>query len=1405
MNLKTTLALLVLVAAGIWLLWTNPPLPPALDPLPQPPAVSDAGTRAVLAELRPEDITRIEVRRSAGTTVLERKESGWQLPGSWPPRAHEVNELVQTLGSLRSRFEPEPLTEEKTAASYGLAPPALTILIDTKSGRYSLALGEKSETDYNNRFSRSTYLRLDDRPEAVRLAPGLIAQLDRPTDYYQKRRLFPEEQVAREPDKPKVEQLAAQSITVKEELAAEPPPLPGEEKKQPVHFTVVRDKDTWKLTKPVSDRLDPASRDALLSAVPDIWAERFVGISPGGVAALAAGPPWNLPAGLTAAFWLTQGRLVQMGLHHPERTLIVKVGKEDTKTLLIGGQAPAQKREVVMPPMPGMPPGMPPRTQTVFDRYRYAMLADNAQVFEVRDDKLKDVFVALDTLRDAQVARFNSGDAQKVEIEHAGETIVLERDKDNKDDWKLRQPFAADADRDKVNDLLGKLSGLQARGKDVLDGASPKAYGLDKPDAVIKVTVEEKKKTGESETRETRTITLRVGKHDTKEKKLYVQSDDWPRINLVEDSLAPLAVRPALAYRGKRVLDFKRSDVAQIDVQEGKESFTLVHQNEGWRLGPPLDTGADMTRGNGLADKLGRLETTEYVNEKPKADELAKYGLDRPAAVVTVRFVDKGKPAQALRIGKSREGKEGRFAQLEGKSGRPAPVFVVAADLYQDLSGGSLAYRPQQIWQLFAELITSVRIRRAGAEEYRLTRDGPGWKISGPFEANALADTVKKMVEDLQEPRCQRYLTHSAKDLADYGLDKPALSVTLTEMGGKEHTLLIGKSVGDKSEQRYAKLGKDTAIMEVASTLVREVDRPALALLDPVLLQLDSKKLERLHSKSGKEALTLTRGKDGWQVTESPAGKFSPDATMTGDVEAVWLNLVADRFAAYGDKVAWDRYGLDRPAFTVTVKDDREHVVELGKPVEGTPGARYARIDHGPGVAVLPAHEAEPLTRTYLDYVERTLLKLDAEAVTKLQRKEGKKVLEINKQDEGWQLVQPTGQATSEQADEPTLQDLVGRLGELRARRVAAFPVKDLADYGLDEPAAVWTVKLKEGKPAAHVLKVGKVADDKTGERFVQVDDGKVVGVLPGKLSRQLTASLLAFRDRNLAQLTDADRLQLERGRRRATFARVEGTWKLSEPFMGEASQNDLDDLVGSLAKLRADELVADSTSTDVLKRYGLDKPEAIWRLYLGDKDVLRIAVGSTDEGGRRRYARLSTRNLVFVLDPQLSERLLAEYRPRTVWKTALDASQVDVLHYGYRDAKSFTLRRSDNTWSAVGDRDARVNTAAVNDTLAALSDLKLLRYVVDKDADRKLYGLETPYLTLDVSTRSGKHTLLIGHTEGESKRRYACMADAERTDVFLLDEATCERIVRDLPSFARAPAAPAGSPLPAIPPVPQP
>jgi hypothetical protein len=1398
MNLKTTFTLLLLAAAGgaFWFVLHQQ----------QPEGRASETLEVLRTRITPDKVNRIEVVRGDGGLVLERAAGGaWSFPGAWPTRQHEVEELVNLITSgLQTRFAPIPLDgDPPDLKPYGLDPSQKPVKVIVRSGEqdYRLTFGEKPGAD--NRFSGPTMLRLNEDKEVLTLAPNLVALLSRPVDYYQQRRLFPAETVKDSDGSDRREQLAAQSVQVKGK--------DGAYTLQPERPAGAGAAVAWDLVEPVRDRADPDKLKTVLTAVPDIWADQFI---------------YKPAKDLTA-----------YGLSDPEQTITV-TGKQGEKlVLLIGKESPHKgKRTVTRPAPPPAFPGQPPAQpmqETVPVVFRYAKLQNNDQIFEIQAEKLKDIFVAPDTLRDAQLARFRPEEAKRLEIHYAGEDIVLVKEKDK---WKLQKPLEGEAEMAKITELLNKLSGFHAKDKDVLDKADLKSLDLSPPAGTVKVQAEETQGEGDKKTTKEKSFTFLLGKDDAEKAKLAVQMEGWPRVNLVEDAAVALLKRPALAYRSRRVLDFMPVELARVEVQRGGEKYVLEQDKANWRLVSPVKAEAEATKTERLAEDLGRLEAVEYVANAPKEDELEKaYGLGKPALSATFTFTKADKPAQTILIGKQRGDKPEYFAKLASDPG----IFVVRKDTRDAVDKDSLAYRKLHPWQLDAVDVAEIR-HRQNDQEYQLKREGLGWKIVEPFQATAAAKAIEPLVNGLANPEAERYETHEAKDLAKFGLDKPFLRLTVIPAEKKEsrdrsqesgvtgqesgdkgqqadeakkkdagkpkagepakpRVLLIGKPTAEGAKSRFAKTEDDPAVFVVGDKFLTGVERGALDLLDRKLLALDTASITEVKSSGQGQATTLKRDKETWQV-EGPSAKFTADGDAVGAFLGVWSNLEAGKFAAYGPKVDWKTYGLDKPERTVMVTvapakagDEQkpakpeEHTVALGKEVPGEAGARYGRVDNGPGAVVFGAAVAAELGHTALDFADRTVLKLDPAKVVAVNRKGGSE-LALAKEKDAWQMVKPQNLA----ADGPTLENLLQDLSGLRARRVAAYAPKDLKPFGLDQPEAV--VELRgAGDPAVlGELRIGKLVEGTTGDRFVQAAGAKTVGVLSEALAGRLLAAPLQFRDRNLARLTGVDRVMMERGPRRVVFAREDRTWKMTSPVEVEAEQTDLEAFLKALEHLRADQLVADKPAD--LKANGLDRPQVRWHLLAGGKEVLSLMVGAhekvngagQEKEGPRLYAKLATGDVVFLLDPKLSEQALGEYRSRTVWGP-LDAVQVDTVRYGY--AKDpFTLEKKGDAWQAAGKPDVKIVSETVSETLDALARLKPERFVADKDPDLKLYGLEPPALVLEVMTPSGKRGLHVGRTEGGSKRYYAKVWEGNHNAVFVLSEEDSGLIVRDVNAFTKPP-----------------
>ena len=528
---------------------------------------------------------------------------------------------------------------------------------------------------------------------------------------------------------------------------------------------------------------------------------------------------------------------------------------------------------------------------------------------------------------------------------------------------------------------------------------------------------------------------------------------------------------------------------------------------------------------------------------------------------------------------------------------------------------------------------------------------------------------------------------------------------------------------------------------------------------------------------------------DGWQVVDSPAPAFKADQAALAPVLATFAHLQAARFVSFGGKPDLGTYGLDKPAATIQVTlqpaggKAEEHTLLLGKTIDPKSTERFARVDQG-GVFVLPEAVWQPLLRDYLAYVDPGLLNVEPAKVSSISRSMNGETVEFLRKDSGWEVKAKT----TNRGDGPTLNNLADELAKLHAIRIASYPAKDPAAFGLEKPEAVFTLHATgaDGKPANPVIQIGKSAGEgpAKGERFVRVEKGPAIGVLSADAAGKLLAPALEYRDRNLANISSVDRATLERGSRKAVFESTDGAWKMTLPVAAPAEQTDLQEFVAAVSHLRADRLVADKP-TD-LKAYGLDKPSEKWIFQSAGKNALELLIGKPAEGGKA-YAKFAGSNLVFLLDPGITKQAEAEYRARTVWPAPLDAVQIDRVQITGEQGP-YTLEKIDNVWKLAGKSDSALNQDAVKELLDALAGLKALQFAADKTGDFKLFGLDPAQRTIEVQTPSGKRTLGIGRPEGESRLRYARVPEGEAAQaVFVISAEEASKLLKPSSAYLQA------------------
>jgi len=216
------------------------------------------------------------------------------------------------------------------------------------------------------------------------------------------------------------------------------------------------------------------------------------------------------------------------------------------------------------------------------------------------------------------------------------------------------------------------------------------------------------------------------------------------------------------------------------------------------------------------------------------------------------------------------------------------------------------------------------------------------------------------------------------------------------------------------------------------------------------------------------------------------------------------------------------------------------------------------------------------------------------------------------------------------------------------------------------------------------------------------------------------------------------DRVEIEEDDGRSfVFVRdEENGWDLAVPIEARASKFEIDALVDALCNIRyvqvfepRDRNRPSPTTT------GLAEPSAFVRLLADGKPVVALNIGARVPTGSGNYLSLVDDDRIFVSRDTLSDRFgkrLADYRDKRI----LDFQLADVQRVKVEGVRHFELVRQDaEEWLLEAPFRGPADKSKVENVVRPLTYLRADAFIDDEPLSPRLYGLETPQLTVTVET----------------------------------------------------------------------
>lgn len=381
-------------------------------------------------------------------------------------------------------------------------------------------------------------------------------------------------------------------------------------------------------------------------------------------------------------------------------------------------------------------------------------------------------------------------------------------------------------------------------------------------------------------------------------------------------------------------------------------------------------------------------------------------------------------------------------------------------------------------------------------ETVQLLREGDGWRMGKPVEAKGDKGAIESLIATLRGARIERTVEDRPPSLADFGLDKPAVTVTVKLKGRDRPEVLQIGSRSPTETWAYAKRPGDSAVFLVTDLVKRDAEKTATDLRDKSLFAFEASKVTGVEV-AGKDA-TITVSKDpqeGWRLTR-PLPVRADEFAVADLIRAVREARAKEFVAEDGADPA--RFGLARPQVRVTLREEGDkatYSLALAKAAGKKEGA-YAMARPGKGIVLVDARLLGQLTKSPMDLRERRLLVFEDKDVARVRVRRGTVEIGLERQGDRWRLA---GSPPAE-ALEGRVFDLLFTLRTIRFKDVVAERGGDPARYGLAAPQVEVFVTRLDGKELPALL-LGRVEKDTA---FAMVRGAPTIYAVEAKVLEQL-------------------------------------------------------------------------------------------------------------------------------------------------------------------------------------------------------------------------------------------------------------------------------------------------------------
>ncbi len=367
--------------------------------------------------------------------------------------------------------------------------------------------------------------------------------------------------------------------------------------------------------------------------------------------------------------------------------------------------------------------------------------------------------------------------------------------------------------------------------------------------------------------------------------------------------------RQESAEEAKKLLPIKIRQIDELTLRRPGETIVCRRTGEGWRIIEPLDTAGDDAAIDRVLQTLAQAEKHRTVSDS--AADLSPFGLDPPQGSVEVRGGED--LIGIVRLGFKNPAGSHVYVRLED---RPA-VYLTGTQLLSQAQTELFQLRDRRVLAFQQPEVHGLMIQR-GRERIEAVREAGQWHLKKPLQVKADSDRIEGMLRKLISARVHAYVEEAPEDLSPWGLEHPALSVTLT-LGPESAQKTL--HIGDPGEDgRYARDVSRAPVLVIPDDLFQELNADLFALRDKAVLDFPKDQVAELELRFDDSTIFCRKDTSG-QWTLAVPESTAADRWEMEAVIGTLVGLEAEEFVAQ-EPSDLDRYGLSSPRLEALLRDE---------------------------------------------------------------------------------------------------------------------------------------------------------------------------------------------------------------------------------------------------------------------------------------------------------------------------------------------------------------------------------------------------------------------------------------------------------------------------------------------------